>query len=187
MTLDEKPQGSESTKATETKPPLKTPDKNSTKKQSGVKKIFRQIGFGFLFFLLGALVVGLALYLPANSKLRNAEVELERLYQIESTYEDLVVDHERVSIQRSVYKILANASQMHVAIVNNDTDRISQYLQYIEDDLASLSIPDFPDLPTSLQDQLSKVAEKRTNDKTGALEALRVFENDLLLLIDNLE
>jgi hypothetical protein len=160
---------------------------NSNNKISGLNSTLRNIGFGFLFLLLGALIVGVALYLPANSKLGTAETELDRLRPIETAYEDLLVEFDQVSIQRVVYKIFANASQMQVALINDDSGRITQYLQYIEDDLSSLSIPDFPDVPASLQEQFAIVADKRVTDKSGALAALQVFQNDLLLLIDNLE
>jgi len=161
--------------------------KGGTKaKPSGFNTMLRKIGFGFLFLLLGALIVGLALYLPANSNLRAAEAELERLLPIESAYEDLLVEHEELSIQRLVYKILANANQMHIALLNEDSSRVAQYRQYIEDDLSNLSVPDFPDISESLQKQFSKVTEKRTTDKSGAIEALQVFQNDLIVLIDNL-
>ena len=160
---------------------------NTNGKMSGFTNILRKIGFGFLFLVLGMLIIGIAFYLPAKSNLKTSEVELERLRPIETAYEDMLVEHERVNIQRVVYKILANASQMHIALINEDNSRIAQYLQYIEDDLSSLTIPDFPDLPASLQEQISKVSDMRVTDKPGALNALQLFQNDLLLLIDNLE
>ena len=160
---------------------------NTNGKKTDLNSILRKIGFGFLFLFLGSLIVGIVLYLPANSRLQTAEAELDRLRPIEAAYEDLLVDYDVKSIQRIVYKTLANASQMHIALTNDDTGRIAQYLQYIEDDLANLSIPNFPDVPASLQQQFNKVAEKRVTDKSGAIAALQVFQNDLLLLIDNLE
>lgn len=187
MATDNQKSENEIPQPSEVKTNAPTADKQNNKKPNALNNLLRQIGFAFLFFLLGALVVGLALYLPANSDLRTAEAELERLYPIEAEFTELVAEYEKVSTQRVVYKILANASQMHVALVNEDNSRIAQYLGYIEDDLAKLSIADFPEIPASLQDQLGKVSDKRLSDKAGAIEALQVLQNDLLLLIDNLE
>jgi len=172
---------------TDIKPAENTKENKSSKKDSNINTLLRKIGFSFLFFLLGALVVGLALYLPAYSNLQKANAELEELRPIESAYEELVSEHEHVTTQRLIYKILANASQMQVALVNEDKDRIDQYFQYMEADLAELSIPDFPDQPKSLQDQLTRVSDNGFKNKQDTLQALQLFQNDLLLLIDNLE
>ena len=187
MTIDNEITDNVSAPKQEEKPISGKKDNGSKKKTSGLNTVVRQVGFAFLFFLLGALIVGLVLYLPTNSDLKAAEAELDRLYPIESDYADLVVEHERIGEQRIVYKILANASQMHVALVKEDKNRITQYLGYIEDDLENLSIADFPEITGSLQEQLDKVADKRLSDDEGAIEALQLFQNDLLLLIDNLE
>lgn len=166
------------------------PKKNDNKKvdrDTKINHVLRNAGFAFLFFLLGALVVGLAFYLPANSKLQTAQSEVDRLLPIESDYNTLLVEFGQISAQRSIYKILANASLMRVALVDNQSSRIDQYMRYIEDDLSKLSLADFPDLPASLQGQFLLVSKNAEKDKTAALRELQAFQNDLLLLIDNLE
>lgn len=76
---------------------------------------------------------------------------------------------------------------MRIALVDIDTNRVNQYIRYIEDDLANMEISDYPDLPTSLSNQFAKVTAKITSDRMGSLDELQSFQNDLLLLIDNLE
>ncbi len=187
MKTDEKQSETTSGKKTIENTGEKNIDKKKVKNDSGLKRSLRKVGYWFLFFLLGALIVGLVFYLPANSKLNEAQTELERLTGIESDYENLIVNFERADSERKIYKILANASQMHIALVSNNTDRLDQYVSYIEEDLSDLSIPNFPELPGNLQDQFMQVNNKIPGDRTGALEELQIFQNDLLLLIDNLK
>jgi len=180
--------------ATKDKNPSSEPVKNTPsdagkKKGKGAKinSLVRKIGVWMLIFLFGALVVGLTLYLPVNSKLREAEAEIERLRPIENAYEDLMPEFEQVSNQRSIYKLLANSSQMHMAIINERDIQVNRYITYIEDDLSNLTLIEFPDLPNSLQEQFSLVTKEISGNRTDAIEELQKFQNDLLVLIDNLE
>lgn len=168
----------------------KKDESGEKKKSAGVKLInntLRSIGFSLLFFFLGGLIVGLVLYLPADSKLRAAEAELSRLYPIEEEFIRLTEDYSQVSAQRVVYKMLSNASLLQIALENNTSGRINQYIRYIEEDLLNLTLSDFPDIPASLTDQFRDVTEKVSSDRPGALRELQSFQNDLLLLMDNLE
>lgn len=169
------------------KPEIKHVNKTSTKEDTFFNRSLRKIGFALLFLFIGALAVSLTLYLPTNSKLQAAQSELERLSPMEAEYEELKITAENLSIHSAVYKILGNASMMRIALVDIDTNRVNQYIRYIEDDLADMEILDYPDLPVSLSNQFAKVTAKITSDRMGSLDELQSFQNDLLLLIDNLK
>ena len=168
---------------------LKKPVKDN---KSGQKNQFflttiKKIGFALLFLLIGALVVVLSLYLPSASALKKAQSELDRLMPIEAEYTSLQEDYQTASTQTDVYKILSNTSLLHMALVDNKTSRVNQYIRYVEEDLNKLIVPKFPDLPTDLSAQFSKVKSHAADDQLKAVDELQDFYNDLLLLIDNLE
>jgi len=160
------------------------PEKN---KPSGFQNTLRQVGLSALFLVIGMLVILLALYLPNASKLKEAQSELERLVPIETQYLDLQGSYNQVQAQVVVYKLMSNASLLKVALVDNDSTRISQYLTYIEEDLKQMQINAFPELPASLLTQFEKVKTSVSSDRLTAIDELQKFYNDLLLLSDNLK
>lgn len=162
-------------------------DKKSEQKNQIFMTTIKRIGFALLFLLIGALVVILSLYLPSASGLKQAQTELDRLVPIETEYISLQEDCQTAKTQASVYKILSNTNLLHIALLDNNTNRINQYIRYVEEDLNKLSVPKFPDLPTELSAQFSKVKSHSSDDRLKAIDELQDFYNDLLLLIDNLE
>ena len=166
------------------KKPVK--DKKSGQKNQFFLTTIKKIGFALLLLLIGALVVVLSLYLPSASALIKAQSELDRLIPIEAEYTSLQEDYQTASTQAGVYKILSNTSLLHIALVDNKTSRVNQYIRYVEEDLNKLSVPKFPDLPTDLSAQFSKVKSHAADDRLKAIDELQDFYNDLLLLIDNL-
>ncbi|HUV15380.1 MAG TPA: hypothetical protein VMW28_02310 [Pelolinea sp.] len=156
-------------------------------KTSGFQAVMRNIGLGLLFLLIGALVVTLALYLPAQSKLTKAQVEVERLAEIETQYNDLQAKFNLVKEQSGVYKTISDASLLQVALTEKDTTKVNQQLRYVEEDLNALGIMDFPEILQRLQSQFSKIKTSAQADSAGALSELDEFYKDLLLLADNLE
>ena len=175
----------ESIEESKTEKPKKT-YKNTSGKPF-LQETLRKAGFALLFFLIGALEVGIALYLPARSSLLKAQEELDRLIPMESEYLVLKEGYETFSTQVNVYKILSNLNLLRVALTENETNRINQYINYIEEDLSSLEVPNYPDLPASFIGQFKKVSAVSTSDPQKALDNLQEFHNDLVLLIDNLE
>ena len=165
------------------------PDKGGKTEQKNLffQATIKKIGFAFLFFLIGALTIVLSLYLPSASALKKAQTELDRLIPMEAEYNSLQEEYQITSNKADVYKILSNTSLLYVALVDNKTSRINQYIRYIEEDLNKLSVPKFPDLPTDLSAQFSKVKSHTADDRLRAIDELQEFHNDLLLLIDNLE
>ena len=162
-------------------------DKKSDQKNQFFQTTIKKIGFALLFLLIGALAIVLPLYLPSASALKKAQTELDRLIPIETDYLSLQEDFQTASTQAVVYKILSNTSLLHIALLDNNTSRINQYIRYMEEDLNNLSVPKFPDLPSELSAQFSKVKSHADDDRLKAIDELRDFYNDLLLLIDNLE
>jgi hypothetical protein len=162
-------------------------EKKPGQKNQFFQTTIKKTGFALLFLLIGALVVVLSLYLPSASALKKAQSELDRLMPIEVEYTSLQEDYQTASTQADVYKILSNTSLLHIALVDNKTSRINQYIRYVEEDLNKLSVPKFPDLPTDLSAQFSKVKSHAADDRLKAIDELQDFYNDLLLLIDNLE
>ncbi len=162
-------------------------DKKSGEKNPFLQATIKKIGFALLFLLIGALIIVLPLYLPSASALKKAQTEVDRLQPIETEYIALSEDYQTVSIQAGVYKILSNINLLHIALADNKTSRINQYIRYVEEDLNKLSVPKFPDIPNELAAQFSKVKTHAANDRLKAISDLQDFYNDLLLLIDNLE
>jgi hypothetical protein len=162
------------------KPALKAEKTSPSKFESLVKKV----GLWLLFLLIGALAVTLALYLPAQSKLAKAQVELERLAAIEAQYNDLLPRYELAQAQTLVYKTISDASLLRAALIENDASKASQQLRYVEDDLAALNIPGYPEILQRLQSQFGKL--KSADNTQQSLKELDEFYKDLLLLADNL-
>ena len=147
----------------------------------------RKIGFSLLFLLIGALVVGIALYLPTQTKLKTAQTEVDRLKPIETEYLVLVENYTVFQARTDLYKTLSDTSMLSVALMNNQSNRINQYIRYVEEDLKNLAIPNYPDLSTSLIDQFFEVTSIVATNSTKAIDKLGDFQNDLLLAADNLE
>ncbi|MDO9565555.1 MAG: hypothetical protein Q7J15_02275 [Candidatus Desulfaltia sp.] len=159
----------------------------SSQTKSFMQDSFKKIGYALLFLLIGALITVLVLYLPTQTGLKAAQAEVDRLQPIETEYLTLVEEHEIVRARSSVYKTLSDTSMLHVALVNNDPNRIDQYIRYVEEDLKNLTVPNFPDLPSSLTSQFAKVTTSAASNHPKAIEELQDFQNDLLLVTDNLE
>ena len=178
--------------------PEKTTEKNETvgkaeknnkngQKQPFFQAAIKKIGLGLLFFLIGALVVVLSLYLPSASSLKKAQTEVDRLMPIETEFYALQEEFQTVSTEAGVYKILSNSSLLQIALIENNSSRINQYLRYVEDGIENLDIPEYPELPAAFSSQFTKVKSHAQTDQEKALDELEEFNKDLLLLIDNLE
>jgi hypothetical protein len=157
------------------------PDKTSPSK---FETLITKIGVWLLFLLIGALAVTLALYLPTLTKLNRAQTEVERLTGIEAQYNQLLPEYELAKAQSAVYKTISDASLLRTALLENDTTKANQQMRYVEDDLAALNIPEYPEILQRLQSQFNQIKSASTN--AAALTALDEFYKDLLLLADNL-
>jgi len=168
----------------------KAETKNTTpkpKKSSGFQVVLRQAGLALLFLVIGMLGVLLALYLPASRELKDAQTELARLVPIETQYVELQQSSARMEQQALVYKLMSEATQLRSALDENDSNKATQYLTYMEEDLNQLDLSDFPDLPTSLVDQFTKIKTNVDNNAVSAGSEVDKFYNALLALSDNLQ
>lgn len=156
-------------------------------KGSNFQVLVKKVGYAFLFLLIGMLIITLTLYLPAASDLREARAELERLTTVEAEYAELREQFTSLQQKAIVYKVISDSSFLETALNGNDTTRISQQLRYIEEDLDQLQIPEFPEVKQRLDRIFSQIRTSATSDLQEAQDDLKVFLNDLLLLVDNLE
>jgi len=146
----------------------------------------QKIGLSLVSLLIGALAASLVLYLPTDSKLREAQSELERLTGIEEQYAELQAEHSLFRSQSSIYKTISSLSMLESALLSADATRINQQLRYVEDDLDRLEVEGFDEIQQRMMSQFSKVKSSARSTPQAALNELRVLLNDLLLFSDNL-
>ena len=166
--------------------PQKAQAPKPLKKKSGFKSMLQQIGLALLFLAIGALAIVLSLYLPMVKKNQTAQSELDRLVPIETQYLELQEFHSQTQAKAMVYKLMSDTSRLQEAISGNNSERVNQYLIYLEDDLEELVISELPDLPSNLSAQFEKIKTKINSSPATASGDLQDFYNDLLLLADNL-
>lgn len=162
------------------KPAPKEPMKNKT--PSKLEVFARKAGLWLLFLLAGVLIATLAFYLPARSKLNQAQVEIERLQEIEQQYNELVPRFEIAQAQANVYKTISDTILLRTALQESNSAWVSQQLRYVEDDLNSLSVQSYPEIINRLQSQFGVLKASVTANPDQALDELELFYNDLLLL-----
>lgn len=158
----------------------------STKKKKGGSVLMQKIGLSLVSLLIGAVAASLVLYLPTDSKLREAQSELERLTGIEEQYAELQSEHSLFRSQSSIYKTISSLSMLESALLSADATRINQQLRYVEDDLDRLEVEGFDEIQQRMMSQFSKVKSFARSTPQAALNELRVLLNDLLLFADNL-
>jgi len=159
--------------------------------KSGFSTLVEKAAYALLFLLLGALAVTLAVYLPAASKLKTAQTELDRLIPVETQYYQLQEEYGQVETLGILNKLMGNTALAQQAFETGDANRGGQYLLYIEEDLKELEIPAYPDMPASLMKQFEKAktlaASSTAADRTKAADELQKFYNDLLTLANNIQ
>lgn len=143
--------------------------------------------FGTGGFLLGALLIFVAFYVPENTRFNWATSEIERLKGVEAEYSALQSAHAKLQDQALVYKLLTNVSIARVAVLDNNTQRIEQVFAFIEGGIASLKLPSLPSAPANLQAQFTRVKASLPSNRLTTIDELQVLFNDLLLLANNLE
>jgi hypothetical protein len=157
------------------------------KKASAFQVVLKQVGLALLFLVIGMLGVLLALFLPASRDLKDAQTELERLVPIETQYVELQQSSAKIEQQGLVYKLMSETTQLRSALDEGDSNKTTQYLTYMEEDLSQMDLSQFPDLPTSLTDQFNKIRTSISSTPTSAVSEVDKFYNSLLTLSDNLQ
>jgi hypothetical protein len=163
------------------------PAKRGKMKVSKFQSIVNTITLVLVCLVIGALVILLALYLPALNKLNKAQSEVTRLSTIEVQYNEQQTNLTKAKEQASVYKTISDTSLLEVALTGNDTTKANQQLRYVEEDLKGMQIPEFPEILQRLQSQFMKIKTSASSSSSQALIDLGEFYKDLLLLADNLK
>ena len=172
------------TEAPKTEAPKAAP---KPKNKSGIQVVLRQIGLALLFLVIGILAILLALYLPASKDLKTAQTELARLVPMETQYVELQQSNANTVQQALVYKLMSETILLKSALNEGDSNKETQYLTYMEEDLSQLDLSVFPDLPTSLSAQFEKIKTSINSNPSGAGGEVDKFYNSLLTLSDNLQ
>jgi len=155
--------------------------------KSKFQSIVNTITLALACLVIGALAILLFLYLPKLTEFNKAEKELVRLTEVEAKYTELQADYTKTKEQAGVYKTISDTSLLEVALTTNDLTKANQQLRYVEEDLKTMQIADFPEILERLQSQFVKIRMSAEGNPAKALEELSKFYTDLLLLADNLE
>lgn len=155
--------------------------------KSKFQSLVNTITVALVCLVIGALAVLLFLYLPKLTEFNKAEKELVRLTEVEAKYVELQSDYTKTKEQAGLYKTISDTSLLEVALRVNDPTKANQQLRYVEEDLNTMQITEFPEILQRLKSQFQKVKFSATGNPTKALEELGKFYTDLLLLTDNLK
>lgn len=175
-------------------------------------RLLRAIGIGVLLLALGAAALFFTVSQPrtnelneqiktlqgnvsaAEAKVTEANAEVERLKVVESELTkaksdiaDLQSQLDKTSAKRSVYEIQSNVNTARIALLNDDTARAEQTVQYLNQNMSTLEVPAFPDIRKSLETRLPVIQSAIATDKNKALTELEALFNDMLLLADNIK
>jgi len=154
---------------------------------SKFQKIVNTITLILVCLVIGALAVLLGLYLPKLTAFNKAEAELARLAQVESDYTELQAKNSKTEQQYGIYKTISDTNLLETALIALDSTKISQQLRYVEEDLNTLKITEFPEIMQRLQSQFAKVKTSAIGNPKSALTELGKFNTDLLQLAGNLQ
>jgi len=154
---------------------------------SKFQKIVNTITLILVCLVIGALAILLFLYLPKLTAFNKAEAELARLSQVEADYTELQAKYGKTEQQYGIYKTISDTNLLETALIALDSTKINQQLRYVEEDLNTLKITEFPEIMQRLQSQFAKVKTSAIGNPKSALEELSKFNTDLLQLAGNLK
>jgi len=154
---------------------------------SKFQKIVNTITLVLVCLVVGALAILLFLYLPRLTAFNKAEEELARLTQVEADYTELQAKYSKTEQQYGVYKTISDTNLLETALIALDSTKINQQLRYVEEDLNTLKITEFPEIMQRLQSQFAKVKTSAIGNPELALKELGKFNTDLLQLAGNLK
>lgn len=162
-------------------------------KSTFLQKALRQILLAILFLAIGAGLVFFLVHQPAAKTYAAQQAETTRLQEIESQYTALQADYADLNTRHTVavtlvniYKIQNNVNIARIALMNDNDTRLSIALGYVEKDIATLDIGEFPE-KVDLTTRVATIKDYLPNNKQKALDELNALFDDLLLLANNLE
>ncbi len=158
-----------------------------------MQKALRQILLAVLFLAIGAGLVFFLVHQPAAKGYAVQKEEAVRLQDIEaqhnqllSDYADLTTRHEIAVTLVDIYKIQNNVNIARIALMDGNETRLSIALGYVEKDIETLDIGEFPE-KVDLSARVTAIKDYLPNNTPKALDELNALFDDLLLLANNME
>lgn len=162
-------------------------------KNSWTQKALRQFLLAIVFLAIGAGLIFFLIHQPAAKEYVAQKEEATRLQDIESQYNQLLTDYadldrrHKVSVTLvNIYKIQNNVNIARIALMNDNETRLSIALGYVEKDIATLDIGEFPE-KVDLSARVTAIKGYLPDEKQSALNELNALFDDLLLLANNME
>lgn len=163
------------------------------KKNTFFQKALHQFLLALLFLAIGAGLVFFLVHQPATKEYTAQKEEALRLQNIESQYTTLQEDYADLKTRHDVaitlvniYQIQNNVNIARIALMDENDTRLSIALGYVETDIETLDIGDFPE-KIDLNSRVTAIKGYLPNNTQKALEELNALFDDLLLLANNLE
>lgn len=176
--------------------PVRKPEikkETPVKKNTFFQKALRQFLLVLLFLAIGAGLVFFLVHQPATKEYNAQKEEALRLQNIESQYmtlqedyADLTTRHDVAITLVNIYQIQNNVNIARIALMDENDTRLSIALGYVETDIETLDIGDFPE-KIDLNSRVTAIKGYLPNNTQKALEELNALFDDLLLLANNLE
>jgi hypothetical protein len=163
------------------------------KKNTFFQKALRQVLAAILFLAIGAGLIYFMVYQPASKELAIQKAEVTRLQDIESQYNALQTDYNTLNTKHAVavtlvniYQIQNNVNIARMALMDGNDTRLSIALGYVEKDIETLDIGEFPE-KIDLTSRVNTIKGYLPDEPQKALQELESLFDDLLLLANNLE
>jgi len=163
------------------------------KKNTFFQKALRQVLAAILFLAIGAGLIYFMVYQPASKELAIQKAEATRLQDIESQYNALQTEYNTLSTKHEVavtlvniYQIQNNVNIARMALMDGNDTRLSIALGYVEKDIETLDIGEFPE-KINLTSRVNTIKGYLPDEPQKALQELESLFDDLLLLANNLE
>jgi hypothetical protein len=167
--------------------------KNKSRSQSFFKKVLHQFLLAVLFLLIGAGLVFFLVHQPAVKEYTVQKEEITRYQTMEADYNQLLADYADLSTRHEVavtlvdiYKIQNNVNIARIALMEDNETRLSIALGYVEKDIETLDIGEFPE-KVDLSARVTAIKGYLPNNTSKALSELNALFDDLLLLANNME
>lgn len=180
-------------KSSETARKPETKKETPVKKNTFFQKALRQFLLALLFLAIGAGLVFFLVHQPATKEYNAQKEEALRLQNIEAQYATLQEDYADLKTRHDVaitlvniYQIQNNVNIARIALMDGNDTRLSIALGYVETDIETLDIGDFPE-KIDLNSRVTAIKGYLPNNTQKALEELNSLFDDLLLLANNLE
>ena len=164
-----------------------------TQKNTFMQKALRQILLAVLFLAIGAGLIFFLVHQPAAKEYAAQKEEAVRLQNIETQYNQLLSDyadlntHHEVAVTLvSIYQIQNNVNIARIALMEGNETRLSIALGYVEKDIGTLNIGEFPE-KVDLSARVTAINDYLPNNTQKALSELSALFDDLLLLANNME